>query len=122
MKVLIVEPDHILGIAYKKAFIDAGLATRLASNAQVAIACIDETKPDILVLEIQMASHSGVEFLHELRSYEDLNDVPVVIYSAVPEYAYGIDAKTWGNFGVVRYFYKPKTNINQLIGAVKSLV
>mgnify|MGYP003612042132 CR=1 FL=1 len=122
MKVLIIEPDHILGQAYKKAFTEAGIAIKIASNAQGAIATIDETKPDVVVLEIQMASHSGVEFLHEFRSYEDLNDIPIVMYSSVPEYAFGIDTKTWNNLGVVRYFYKPKTNLNQLIGAVKSIV
>lgn len=121
MKILIIEPDHILGLAYKKAFEHAGFNVKLASNAQVAIASIDESKPDILLLEIQMAGHSGIELLHELRSYEDLNNVPVIIYSSVPEYSYGIDNKTWASFGVVRYFYKPKTNINRLIGTVKSL-
>lgn len=122
MKVLIIEPDHILGQAYKKAFVDAGIATKVASDAQAAIATIDDNKPDVVVLEIQLAGHSGIEFLHEFRSYEDLNDVPVVIYSSVPEYAFGIDTKSWNNLGVTRYFYKPKTNLNQLIGAIKSII
>jgi len=40
----------------------------------------------------------------------------------VPEYAIGADTKTWAAFGVERYFYKPKTSLQQMVGAVKEAI
>lgn len=121
MHVLIIEPDVILAKQYYKAFKDAGVDTRVCADAQSAVIAIDNKRPDAVILELQLAGHSGVEFLHEFRSYEDWLTIPIVIHSSVPEYAAGVDKKVWQQFGVVRYFYKPKTSLQQLIGAVKSL-
>lgn len=122
MNILIIEPDVILARQYHKAFIAAGAEARTCSNAQEAVIAVDERLPDAIVLELQLAEHSGVEFLHEFRSYEDWTSIPVIILSAVPEYAIGSDSKMWNQFGVVRYFYKPKTSLQQLVGAVKTIV
>jgi DNA-binding response OmpR family regulator len=119
MDVLIIEPDHILAREIKRAFITAGFKVQISTGAQEAIGTIDKKIPDAIVLELQLASHSGVEFLHEFRSYEDWASIPIFIYSRVPEYALGADQKTWNSYGVARYFYKPKTTFNQLIGAIK---
>lgn len=120
MKVLIIEPDTVLAKQYKKAFDTAGVEAAVCSDAQTAVVAIDDVKPDIIVLELQLAGHSGVEFLHEFRSYEDWAAIPVIIHSSVPEYAVGSDPKVWRQLGVIRYFYKPKTSLQQLVGAVKS--
>lgn len=119
MDILIIEPDHILGKEINRAFKSAGFNSRLSCSAQEAISEIDRDAPDAIVLELQLASHSGVEFLHEFRSYEDWADIPIFIYSKVPDYALGVDQKIWDTFGVVRYFYKPKSTFTQLIGAIK---
>lgn len=120
MYIIIIEPDHILAKEYKRAFKEAGLNTATCSNAQEAIMSIDKKTPDVVVVEMQLAGHSGVEFLHEFRSYEDWSSIPVIVHSKIPEYAIGADKKTWNSFGVVRYFYKSNTSIKQLIGAIKA--
>ena len=122
MNVLIIEPDHILTKVYKKAFEQAGLQVDCCGSAQEAFIKIDKNMPDAVVLELQLAGHSGIEFLHEFRSYDDWQKVPVFIYSSVPEYAFAVDPKSWAAFGVKRYFYKPKSPINLLIGAVKQAI
>ena len=122
MKALIVEPDSILARQYQKAFTAGGVDTLVVGDAQHAVVAVDQNRPDIVIIELQLAGHSGVEFLHEFRSYEDWADIPVVVHSSVPEYALGADPKIWQQFGVVRYFYKPKTTLQQLIGAVKTIV
>lgn len=121
MKVLVIEPDIILAKQYEKAFANADVEVFTSSDAQAAVMMIDEAKPDVIVLELQLAGHSGVEFLHEFRSYEDWADIPIVIHSSVPEYAIGADEKIWKQLGVARYFYKPKTTLQQLVGAVKTI-
>jgi CheY-like chemotaxis protein len=72
----------------------------------------------VLVIELQLGAHSGIEFLHELRSYEDWADIPVIINSSVPKDAFDVSEAAWQRLGVVRYFYKAKTSAKQLIGAI----
>lgn len=119
MSILIIEPDRILARQYQKAFEAADFSVQLCSDAQTAITKIDKQPPEAVVLEVQLSAHSGIEFLHEFRSYEDWLHIPVFIYSCVPEYALGSNQKTWTSFGVKRYFYKPQTTLSQLVGAVK---
>lgn len=122
MTALIIEPDTVLARQYQKAFAAGGVETFVAYDAQSAVAAVDTKKPDIIVLELQLAGHSGVEFLHEFRSYEDWADIPVIVHSSVPEYAIGVDKKVWQQLGVARFFYKPKTSLQQLVGAAKTIV
>jgi CheY-like chemotaxis protein len=119
MRLLIVEPDRILAREYAKSFTQEGFEVIACADAQSAVISCDEKAPDAVLMELQLAGHSGVEFLHEFRSYEDWNDIPVFIYSAIPEYAVGANARIWKSFGVRRFFYKPDTSINQVIGAIK---
>lgn len=119
MDILIIEPDHILAREYKKAFDTAKIRVRICNDAQKAVSLIDEKIPNAIILELQLRGHSGVEFLHELRSYEDWASILVFIHSNIPEHITGANNKTWDSFGVSRYFYKPKTTLNQLVGTVK---
>jgi CheY-like chemotaxis protein len=119
MTVLIIEPDKILVKEYAKAFKQSGFKVQTCSDAQKAVTLCDASQPDAIILELQMAGHNGVEFLHEFRSYDDWNAIPIFIYSCIPEYALGTETKSWESYGVIRYFYKPNSNLNQLIGAVK---
>jgi CheY-like chemotaxis protein len=121
MKALIVEPDTVLARQYQKAFTAGGVDTVVVGDAQQAVIAVDANRPNVVIIELQLAGHSGVEFLHEFRSYEDWADIPVIVHSSVPEYAVGADPKIWQQFGVVRYFYKPKTTLQQLIGAAKTV-
>ena len=118
MRVLVIEPDKILAKAYMQQFLLAGLDVTLARDGQTAVQYIDEQMPDVLVLEMQLGAHSGIEFLHELRSYEDWAALPVIINSSVPKEAFKVSESAWQRLGVVRYFYKPKTSAKQLIGAI----
>jgi CheY-like chemotaxis protein len=121
MRVLVVEPDKILAKTYVQQFLLAGLDVTLARDGQTAVQYIDELKPDVLMVEMQLGAHSGIEFLHELRSYEDWADIPVIVNSSVPKEAFGVSEAAWQRLGVVRYFYKSKTSAKQLIGEILSL-
>ncbi len=83
-KVLILEPDYLLSKIYLDFFSNEEFDVEIANNAQKAINIVDRIIPDLIVVEIQLTDHSGVEFLYELRSYKDLQQVPVIIYSVIP--------------------------------------
>lgn len=120
MNILLIEPNQILANAYINELHSLGLKIMWASSAEQAIHQIDKKRPKVVVLEPKLAGHSGVEFLHEFRSYEDWYDIPVIIYSSVPEYSFGADEAVWQKFGVERYLDKSRTSIKQLAGIIKS--
>ncbi len=119
MRLLVIEPDKILAKAYVQQFLLSDIDVQVVYDGHMAVAEIDKQKPDVILLELQLAGHSGIDLLNELRSYEDWADIPVIINSAVPQESFNADESTWQRLAVVRYFYKPKTDMKQLIGAVK---
>lgn len=117
MRVLLVEPDRILGRTYARALRRAGHKVRLVSSAQAAVYGADTARPDIVVLELQLPMHNGVEFLYEFRSYSEWLDIPVVVHSFVP--LHEVAAPTLQReLGVRQFLYKPATSLARLTAAV----
>ena len=80
MRILLIEPDGILASTYKRALVLAGHQVTMCAGAQAADIAADQTQPDVVVLELQLPGHSGIEFLHEeFRSYSDWSKVPVIV-------------------------------------------
>lgn len=118
MKVLLIEPSNLLGDVYKKALEQAGHEVVWSKSAQEAILNADSTSPDVVVLELQLPGHSGVEFLYEFRSYTEWQDIPVVLHTLVPQQ----NEKALSQLNIVKYLYKPATTLRQLIRAVDEVV
>ena len=81
--VLFIEPDSTLAAAYANVLTQKGYHVDFAKSAQQAIAAADRQLPDVVVLELQMARHNGVEFMYEFKSYTEWQDIPIVILSAL---------------------------------------
>jgi DNA-binding response OmpR family regulator len=114
IKILLVEPDHILASVYKEHLEKFNYDITVSPNVQKAINDIDKVHPDAIILEIQLNSHNGYEFLYELRSYSDLQDIPVLIHSMIPEADLGIDPQTKKELGIISFLYKPSTTLGKL--------
>lgn len=118
--ILIVEPKKLLAEALCKALSPSDYLVNVATSAQTAIASADDDLPDLVILEIELARHNGIEFLYELRSYADWLDVPVIVYSHVSPSRFKLTGKELGALGVKRYFDKSKTSLAELIATVDS--
>ena len=118
MHVLYVEPDSVLARTYEQALQHGGYTTASAASAQEAIDKADAQKPDLIVLELQMTGHDGIEFLHELRSYPEWADIPVIVNTNLPPAVLGAVELALGELGVVERLYKPSTSLQKLLNAV----
>jgi two-component system phosphate regulon response regulator PhoB len=114
MKILLLEPNRILAEQYSRYLEKEGFEVRWCENAQDGVAAADELKPDMVVLELMLAGHSGVEFLYEFRSYVDWLKLPVIILSSVTQASSGVSDATLTELGVAAYLYKPDTALPQL--------
>ena len=118
MKVLLIEPDAKLAGIYKAALAQAGHAVSHAASAQDAVHEADETHPDIIVLELQLAQHNGIEFIYEFRSYSEWQNVPIILLTMVTPHALGITTDMFRQLGITDCLYKPATNLRKLVDAV----
>jgi DNA-binding response OmpR family regulator len=117
--ILLVEPDHCLALAYARALETAGHAVLLSTSAQTALEAADEVCPEVVLLELQLVAHSGVEFLYEFRSYADWQEVPVIILSKVPPAEFNQSIRMMKeHLGVAAYCYKPQTDLNRMLHEV----
>lgn len=121
MKILIIEPDYILNKIYKQFLSREGHMVVSCYNAQSAVFAVDVEIPHLIILELQLVSHSGIEFLYELRSYKEWQEIPVIIHSSVPKEEF---ADSWiilqNELGVTNYLYKEETSLEELRRAVIS--
>ena len=120
--VLIIEPDVLLGRVYVKALEEAGYSATNVTNAQTAVDSADILSPDVVILELQLVAHNGLEFLYEFRSYSDWQRVPVIIHSLTPQHAMLKTPELRYHLGVVNYLYKPTATLTDLIEAVHSVI
>jgi DNA-binding response OmpR family regulator len=122
-KILIIEPDHVLAKTYKTALENAGYKVSTSTNAQDAINEVDSNEPDLIIVEIQLVSHSGIEFLYEFRSYKEWQKVPVLILSMVPMQEFSDNWELLSKeLNIASYLYKPSVKLGQLIKEVEKIL
>jgi CheY-like chemotaxis protein len=120
MHVLLLEPNTLLAKTYTAALQHAGHSVAHATGAQAAVNAADKRQPDVVVLELQLPAHSGLEFLHEFRSYPEWQAVPVVVHSMVsPAQTAAVEEGLRRDLGVHAVLYKPRTSLQQLLRAVR---
>ncbi len=121
-RILLLEPDRLLAKTYLKALQTAGHVVHVSHTAQSAISSADKIKPGIVIMELQLVSHSGIEFLYEFRSYTDWQNIPVVILTNVPANEFASCRQLLMNdLNVLVYLYKPQTSLQKLLQSINEL-
>lgn len=118
-RVLLIEDDQMLRELYAQSLEGADLAVLAATDAQTGLDLLDEYGADIVVLDLLLPAHGGVEVLHELQSHPDWQSLPVILISALGR------AKVpagLSELGVTQYLDKAKTTPQQLIKTVKRYI
>jgi DNA-binding response OmpR family regulator len=118
MHILLVEPDVVLANIYIQALEAAGHTVSYVRTAQAAIHAADRKLPDVVVLELQLAQHSGVAFLQEFRSYADWSHVPVVLHTLLPPTQLKPFKNALHEMGARVQLYKPQTSLRQLVKTI----
>lgn len=114
MRILLIEPDRILARTYTAYLRHEGCEVRHAANAQSAVHALDKQEPDLVVLELQIPRHNGVEFLYELRSYSDWQHIPVIAHTFLAPGSMDLSSQLLKALGIIEYLYKPATSLQHL--------
>ncbi len=118
---LLIEPDKILADIYRSALVKNQYNVVIVSNAQAGIYAVDKLLPDLIILELQLTKHSGVEFLYELRSYSEWQNIPVIILSMVNFSEFKNSSNIlFNNLKVKAYYHKLTTSVSELLEIIQN--
>jgi len=92
-----------------------GFEVAACDNAQAGINAADNNKPDIVVVELLLSGHSGVEFLYEFRSYDEWSNVPAIIFTSLHRGELNLPDERLKELGVVMVLDKSKSSLEKLV-------
>jgi DNA-binding response OmpR family regulator len=82
-KAAVIEDDHDLQFLYKLKLEREGFTVVTAGNGEEGLQVIQETKPDIILLDLMMPVMSGGEMLARLRSMSWGSSVRVIVLTNI---------------------------------------
>ncbi len=118
--VLVVEDDIFLLNLLVSRLQKAGLGVRKATTGEEALEILrGGFIPSLILLDIILPQKSGFEVLEEIQSDPNLQKAPVIITSNLGQES---DVQRGKQLGVIDYFVKAQTPIDQLVVEVKNIV
>lgn len=97
---------YLIREALKEHGVDCAIQT--ASDGREVLTLIDSAgpawHPDLIILDLNLPRHDGIELLRKLRSTEELSRVPVVVLTSSDSPR---DRATATELGATRYLSKP---------------
>lgn len=115
-KVLLIEDDVWLAELEAGVLHKASYEVAVAHHAPAAIELVDEFKPDVIVSDVLLAGSTVFALLHELQSYDDTHQLPVVLCTNLADQ---FDVKTLQQYGIRRIVDKSTMHPSDIIAAVK---
>jgi CheY-like chemotaxis protein len=119
IKVLLVEDDPWLAELEVTTLQKAGFAVTHAPHAPSAIVKIDDIQPDVLVLDVLLTGSTAFALLHELQSYDDTGELPIILCTNMAESLKLEDLKS---YGVRRIVDKTTMHPDDLVAAIRSVL
>src|SRR5258706_7128339 len=105
--ILLLEPDSLLAADIKRYLDLANHKVYVHSDPQAAVAQADKQLPDIVIIELQLAGRSGIEFLYEFRSYPEWQAIPAIVFSSLNQEDTQSYSEDFKELNVSVCLYKP---------------
>jgi twitching motility two-component system response regulator PilH len=83
-RILVVEDNHDLRAMFRDALSIAGFHVTEASDGLQALRCLDNERPDLVVLDLRLPQISGVEIHDDLAANIQTRNIPIVVVSGSP--------------------------------------
>lgn len=81
--ILIVDDEEDVRAFLTQLLSDNDYATRVACDGDEAIDRLQEQKPDLVTLDLQMPNETGTQFYRRLRKEPEFKDIPIIVISGV---------------------------------------
>ena len=80
--ILVVDDEETYCAIIQEILQSYGLVTRVANSAMEALTLLEESVPDLILLDVMMPEIDGLTFVRRMRSNPAWVDIPVIIASA----------------------------------------
>ena len=99
---------------------DDGFEVETASDGEEALRKIQETNPDLVLLDIRMPKLSGLEVLKKLKSQDTTKHIPVIMLTNQGEEQVDMDAAI--SMGAASYLVKSDTALEEVLQKVREVL
>ncbi len=122
-EILIIDPDRAYSRLVSDALASIGTVQQVRT-AQAAIDYLDSPKalPNLIIIELFLGVRSGIEVIHEIRSYADWLGIPVILHSRSRLAAELQQADLFDDYGIEGYIQKGSDSLRKLMATVSETV
>lgn len=119
LPVLVVDDDEWLAEQYKRLLDNQGYNVAIAPHAIAAIQLVDDIHPAAIILDVLLTGSTAFALLHELQSYGDTGNIPIIICTNL---ASDLSIEDLKPYGVRRILDKTKMLPSDLVVALRSVL
>ncbi|MEF2246952.1 response regulator [Paenibacillus sp. IITD108] len=80
--VLVIEDDEPTSELMARLLLKEGYEVTCARNGKLALDCVEEETPELILLDLMMPEMDGFQFVAELRKHDKWRHIPVVVVTA----------------------------------------
>jgi len=92
-RILVVDDEEAIRLLYQEELQEAGYQVAVASNGHEALRMAQQSRPDLMTIDIKMPGMDGIELLRRVR--EVYRDLPIIICTAYGDFKW--DFGTWAS-------------------------
>jgi len=118
-KVLLVEDDNNLREIYEARLQAEGYDIVSASDGEQALVVAKDAKPDLVISDVMMPKISGFEMLDILRNTDGMQDVKVIMLTALGQ---GEDKDRADQLGADKYLVKSQVTLEDIVATAHQLL
>jgi DNA-binding response OmpR family regulator len=118
-RLLLIEDNRDTREIYKDVFERDGFQVLLAEDGEKGLSYAQATLPDVILLDLMLPKLNGFDLLKRLRSQEETQRIPVMIFSALADTA---DRQKALELGVTEYSMKAFNPPKQVVSRVRALL
>lgn len=117
--ILLVDDDFTLREMYGERLKAEGFQIVQASNGEEALQMAKKNKPNVILLDIMMPKINGFDVLKQLKTDDELKDIPVLILTALIQEVDKIQGQKLGADG---YIIKSETMPGEVVEKIKKVI
>jgi DNA-binding response OmpR family regulator len=115
----LVEDDPFLIDIYTKKLKSSGFEVKVAENGEKALRCLQEKKPDLLLLDIVLPEMIGWEVLRKIKENPKLKDLKIVVLSNLGQKE---EVEKGLKLGATKYLIKAHYTPSEVVQEIKKIL
>ena len=119
MKILLIDDDESLTSVYATGLTKEGMEVVVSSTGIAGLNKLKTGKFDLVVLDQVLPDASGLELLKEIKSTEEIKNIPVIILSNFGQEEL---VKQAIDIGAAEYIFKYQVEISDVVKKIKAVL